>query len=82
MFLRRIPRPIINLLLLFGSQLLAWFFVAEHLRYMVYLLPLGAVIAGLWMERSDRSPGSSRRRGSRTARNLRGSSQRSVTPWC
>ncbi|WP_317203218.1 hypothetical protein, partial [Janthinobacterium sp.] len=44
-FLRKIPRPIVNLLLLFGSQLLAWFFLAQVVRYIVSLLPLAAVLA-------------------------------------
>ncbi|MCW3094914.1 MAG: hypothetical protein JWL77_532 [Chthonomonadaceae bacterium] len=45
-FLRRIPKPIVNLLLLLGVQFVAWFFVAQVARYLVSLLPLASVIAG------------------------------------
>ena len=67
-YLRKIPRPIVDLLLLLGSQLLAWFFVAQLLRYLVSLLPMAAVIAayGLTVVSSiDRT------QAVRSARNLR-----------
>ncbi len=67
-YFRKIPRPIVNLLLLLGAQLLVWFFVGQVVRYLVYLLPLAAVCAayGLYAVSSL-----DRKRGGTTARNLR-----------
>jgi hypothetical protein len=67
-YLRKIPRPIGNLLLLFGSQLMAWFFVAQHIRYLVSLLPIAAVIAAYGMSAFS---GLDRARRGRAGTNLR-----------
>ncbi|MCW3055209.1 MAG: hypothetical protein JWN14_4379 [Chthonomonadales bacterium] len=67
-FLRKLPRPVVNLFLLFGVQLIVWFFNAQHIRYLICLMPLGAVIAAYGLSavtRLDRPP------GKQTARNLR-----------
>jgi len=67
-FLRRIPRPIVNLLLLLGTQLLAWFFVAQHIRYFVYLLPTAAVVAAYGLSAIGRLDRPSRERNTRNLR--------------
>jgi len=67
-FLRKIPRPIVNLILLFGIQLIVWFFNAQHIRYLVCLLPLGAVIAAYGLSAVTHL---GRPRGDRATKNLR-----------
>jgi len=67
-FLRKIPRPIVNLLLLFGIQLIVWFFNAQHIRYLICLLPLGAVIAAYGLSAVTRLD---RPRAGRATKNLR-----------
>jgi hypothetical protein len=67
-FLRKLPRPIVNLLLLLGVQVLVWFMNAQHVRYLLFLLPMAAVVAAYGfsaVSRLDRPP------GAYTAKNLR-----------
>ena len=67
-FLRKIPRPLVNLLLLFGVQLIVWFLNAQHIRYLICLLPLGAVIAAYGLSAVSRLD---RPLGRQVSRNLR-----------
>ncbi len=48
-FLRRIPRPVTDLLVLLTVQFVAWFFVAQVVRYVISLLPLAAVLSAYGM---------------------------------
>jgi 4-amino-4-deoxy-L-arabinose transferase-like glycosyltransferase len=54
LFLRKIPRPAVDLLLLFGSQFVAWFFVAQVVRYLISFLPLAAVLAACGLSAASR----------------------------
>lgn len=67
-FLRKIPRPIVDLLLLLGSQLLAWFFVAQVARYLVALLPIAAVAAAYGLSAVSRLDRPVRARATRSLR--------------
>lgn len=44
-FTRRIPRLVADLFLIAGTQLVAWFFLAQIGRYLVSMLPMFAVVA-------------------------------------
>lgn len=44
-FMRRLPRAVVDLALLLGAQILAWFFMAQVIRYLISFLPIAAVLA-------------------------------------
>ncbi len=48
-FMRGIPRHVVDLLLLLSVQLLAWFLLAQVVRYLVSMMPLAAVVAAYGM---------------------------------
>jgi hypothetical protein len=51
LFLRRSPPAVRGMLAIFAAMVLFWFFVSQHIRYLIPALPFGAVVCGYVFER-------------------------------